>query len=515
VDEAQEHQEIGQRRFGRYELLYRFASGGMADLYLARARGEEQFERLVAVKIIHSHLSRQPEFVKMFIDEARLAARISHPNVVLILDLGKVTDCHFMAMEYIDGESVAALLRRARPPLPVAARIISEASAGLHAAHELSDLDGEALGVVHRDVSPQNILISYEGAVKVVDFGVARARGSLHTTSSSFKGKFGYMAPEQVENPRAVDRRTDVFALGVVLFEATTRRRLFRGETEAQTVDRVLRAPIPHPRDYIPDYPPALEEVALRALRRKPEERYQTARELHLDLERFITSCGETVPTSAVRVMMQELFADRIKTKRELLIRSKSEASSVVPDVDVVSGSSGSQVTGSRPSSAPPRRSRVPWYLAALALLAAGGAIGLLVLRETKLVASAQVAPGTATPQPEPKDPTPPESQPAPRSITISVRTAPTTATLLLDGKPVSNPFRLQRPAGTGHAELTVDAPGYQKQELRLPLDTGGEWNVELTPVPVAKRPVIKRPPRKGTRPAHKKDEGYLDNPYK
>jgi eukaryotic-like serine/threonine-protein kinase len=511
VDEAPGHQEIGQRRFGRYELLYRFASGGMADLYLARSRGEEQFERLVAVKIIHSHLSRQPEFVKMFIDEARLAARISHPNVVMILDLGKVSDCHFMAMEYIDGESVAALLRRARPPLPFAARVVASAAAGLHAAHELSDLEGEPLGVVHRDVSPQNILIGYEGAVKVVDFGVARARGSLHTTSSSFKGKFGYMAPEQVENPRAVDRRTDVFALGVVLFESTTRRRLFRGETEAQTVDRVLRAPIPRPRDCTADYPPELEEIVLRALQRRPEDRYQNAQELHLDLERFITHCGETVPTSTVSDLMHELFADRISTKRELLIRTKSEASSVVPDVDVVSGSV-SQVTGSRPSSAPQRRSRVP-LVALVALLAAAGGVGLLMLREKKLAHNAQATPDVAPRvTPEPKKAAPPESQPAARSITISVRTTPTTATLLLDGKPVSNPFKLTRPSGMGSAELSVEASGYQKQELRVPLDTGGEWSVELQPL--AKRPIVKRPPRKGTRPPQKKDDGYLDNPY-
>jgi serine/threonine-protein kinase len=284
------------RRFERYQLLHRFASGGMADLYLARLSGEEGFERIMAVKVIHSHLTQQPEFVKMFIDEARLASRISHPNVALTLDLGRVGPTHFIAMEYVDGESITSVLRRTRPPIPYSMRIISDAAAGLHAAHELRGLDGNPLGVVHRDVSPANILIAYDGTVKVVDFGVARARGSLHTTSGGFKGKFGYMSPEQFAAPQDVDRRTDIFALGVVLYEMTTWARLFKAETEAATVERVLHGEIPPPTRRVPGYPPALERIVTRALSRTPGGRQATAQELHEELEQAIAAIGRSPP---------------------------------------------------------------------------------------------------------------------------------------------------------------------------------------------------------------------------
>jgi len=191
----------GERQFGRYQLIYRFAAGGMASIFLGRFPGPDGFEKLVAIKRIHPHLTSLPQFVAMFKDEARLAARISHPNVVQVLELGQCNGAHFIAMEYVEGESLSALLRRARVPYAVAARIIADALSGLHAAHELRNAKGELLHLVHRDLSPSNILISYEGVVKVVDFGVARARGNLSVTDvGTIKGKFSYMSPEQCRN---------------------------------------------------------------------------------------------------------------------------------------------------------------------------------------------------------------------------------------------------------------------------------------------------------------------------
>ena len=229
-----------QRPFGRYSLICRLASGGMANLYLAQLSGKEGFEKLVAIKRIHEHLSEEQDFIRMFIDEARLVSRISHPNVAQVIELDRFEESHFIAMEYVDGEGLHALLRRTKPKLPLVARIIAHTAAGLHAAHELQDQKGNPMGVVHRDVSPQNILISYLGAVKVVDFGVARARGNLHETNiGTVKGKLAYMSPEQVQSG-PVDRRSDVFALGIVLYEATTFRRLFKGESEVEKMRNVV-----------------------------------------------------------------------------------------------------------------------------------------------------------------------------------------------------------------------------------------------------------------------------------
>jgi serine/threonine protein kinase len=330
------------RKFGRYTLLYRFATGGMADVYLARLSGTAGFEKLVAIKAIHPHLGRQPQFIEMFIDEARLASRVSHPNVIHTLELGRVAETHFIAMEYVEGESLSALIRRGRPAPAICARIVADAAAGLHAAHELKGRDGKLLQVVHRDVSPTNILIGYNGAVKVADFGVARAQGMIHSTAEgSIKGKFAYMAPEQLRPEIEVDRRADVFALGIVLFEITTGRHLFRRRDNAATIAEVLHGEIARPSQApgCQDYPEELERIVVKALQRPVEARYQSAHELQQDLERFIVRSGEPVLQADVGRLMQEVFADRIQ-EMELLLRETERHPQVVPDVETQSGSS-------------------------------------------------------------------------------------------------------------------------------------------------------------------------------
>jgi serine/threonine-protein kinase len=485
----------------------------MADLHLARLTGEDGFERLVAVKVIHEHLSRQPEFVKMFIDEARLASRISHPNVALTLDLGRVGQKHFIAMEYVNGESLTALLRRGRPPISYAARIVCDAAAGLHAAHELRGLDGELLGVVHRDVSPQNILISYDGAVKVVDFGVARVKGSLHSTSNEFKGKFEYMAPEQCTNPRGVDRRTDVFALGIILYEATTWTRLFKGETDAETVEKVLREPFLPPSSIVPDYPAELERIVLHALQRDPEERYATAGEMHEDLERFIVATGERATPASVGQLMREIFAVQIEEKESLVKSQPRGLGSVRTEAPTISERT--DIPGLR------RRPTAALVVAVLVLLAAG-AVAVLYLRPFPWVpawlsksasgsaaGSAVASGGGVTPSSLPA-----ASQPAsqPRStITLAASAIPASATITLDGKPMRNPFEIERPAGSGTATLEFSAPGYRTQRLSVPLSRSGSFTVGL--VPEGKRPIRPGPVRK----KGKKGGGgvdYLENPY-
>lgn len=270
---------IGEQ-LGPYELVKKLASGGMGSVYLGRRTGPGGFERLVAVKVLHDHLRDDPDFVAMFLDEARLAAAIRHANVVPTLEIANDTHL-YMVMEYVEGTTLQRLQKRAAEgaPLPVAVglRIIIDVLHGLHAAHELCDPEGRPLNVIHRDVSPHNILIGNEGVARLTDFGVARAaRRQAVTQGKTIKGKFAYMPPEQLRD-RTIDRRADVFAAGVVLWEALTGTHLFRRGTDAETISGVLSGPIHAPSSQRPDIPPVLDRITLCALDRDPARRFATA----------------------------------------------------------------------------------------------------------------------------------------------------------------------------------------------------------------------------------------------
>lgn len=266
----------------RFELIAELASGGMATVYLARLGGVAGFQRLVAIKKLHPHLAKEPDFIQMFLDEARLAARLHHPHVVPILEIGEGDDGYFLVMEYIEGDTLARLLARSaqtgkRIPPSAAVRMVLDLLAGLHAAHELTDDEGRPLQIVHRDVSPQNVLCGVDGSVRLTDFGVARASSRLTTTrTGQLKGKLSYMAPEQARG-KDIDRRADLFAAGIVLWEALAMRRLFKGSGEAETLDRVLYEPIPKLRDANPEIPEAVEAVCMKALEREVDARHATA----------------------------------------------------------------------------------------------------------------------------------------------------------------------------------------------------------------------------------------------
>jgi eukaryotic-like serine/threonine-protein kinase len=260
---------VGLEQYGRYEALHRLASGGMASVYLGRTRGPGGFERLVAIKVMHEHIAHDPEFSGMFLDEARLAARIRHPNVVPTLDVAE--GGHYIVMEYVEGASLHAILRRfaqagQRLPLPAALRIFVDTLSGLHAAHELTDHGGKALNIVHRDVSPHNILVGVDGQSRITDFGIAYAESRITSTrGGELKGKLPYMAPEQLED-RGVDRRTDVYAAGCVLWEMLVGRRLFTGSSEAAIACAILAGPQHSPRQEGADVPEALDAACMQSL---------------------------------------------------------------------------------------------------------------------------------------------------------------------------------------------------------------------------------------------------------
>jgi serine/threonine-protein kinase len=315
----------------------------MATVWVARERAAAaQDDRLVAVKVMLTELADENEFIKMFLDEVRLVRSIRHPNVVDVYDVGEHDGMMWMAMEWVEGESLHTVIaeagkRRAIPP-ELAVRIIADAAAGLHAAHELRDVDGSLRGVVHRDISPHNILIGTNGAVKLVDFGVAKAVGRISeaTRAGQLKGKFGYMSPEQALG-KGVDRRSDIFSLGIVLFELTTSRRLFRGEHDIETLRLVISGAIPKPTLIDPKYPPELERIVIKALERDVSARYQTAAELEHDLRAFLKAEHLIVPQSGVAAILKRVLGERIEQRRKAVRASlKSLSSGAVPTAQLL-----------------------------------------------------------------------------------------------------------------------------------------------------------------------------------
>lgn len=305
------------QRFGNYEIIRKIAAGGMAEVFLAKHTGLGGFERLVCIKKILPHLGEQEEFIKMFQDEARIAANVIHPNIAQIYDIGEVDDSYYIAMEYVRGEDLRRVynqeVSRGRAmPGEQAAQIIMYGAGGLDHAHRQSSIDGRPLGIVHRDISPQNVLISYDGHVKVVDFGVAKASGKLaETRAGVLKGKYSYMSPEQASGD-PIDGRTDVFALGITLYEVTTGTRLFKRESEIETLHAVIDCDVKAPRDVNPSYDPDLEAIVLKALRKDPNDRFPTAGDMERALERYLIERGYPTGASSLADYMHDLFAEKL-----------------------------------------------------------------------------------------------------------------------------------------------------------------------------------------------------------
>ncbi len=305
---------------GKYRLIAELGHGGMAEVYLAVVRGPAGFNKLVVIKQIRPQLAEDPEFLGMFLDEARLAARLSHPNVVQTNEVGQDGERYFIAMEYLEGQPLNRIVHRLQKnggmALPLQIKILSEALAGLHHAHELADYDGTHLGVVHRDVTPHNVFITYDGQVKVVDFGIAKAlNSSSETRSGVLKGKVAYMAPEQARGER-VDRRADVFSVGVMLWEAATGKRMWKGVPDITILQRLLSADVPTPRSVRPEIPEKLEAIILKSLAHHAGDRYATAADLQTALEDYLDAGGERVHTRDIgKAMMAAFEADRAKIK--------------------------------------------------------------------------------------------------------------------------------------------------------------------------------------------------------
>jgi eukaryotic-like serine/threonine-protein kinase len=393
----------GRQHIDRYELVAEIATGGMATVYLARLSGVGGFQRFVAIKQLHPHLAGEQEFVEMFLDEARLAAGIHHPNVVPILEVGASERGYYLVMEYIEGDTLARLLARAasqgnRLPPEIGIRILIDMLAGLHAAHELRDEMGQPTELVHRDVSPQNVLVGTDGITRIADFGVARASARLSATRvGQLKGKVAYMAPEQAMGKSDIDRRADVFAAGIVLWEVLAGRRLFKSETEAGTLSRVLSEPIVNVSELNPEIDVNLAQVCMRALTRDRDQRYATCALFADALERAASRDDKVASARQLASYVADVIGHEIEQQRDAvrawLARSEPSQLSLPGSQPSSSPSrhgvdrSGITLAALPPSAGPARRRSPLVWLGGVALLAALIAVGVLLARGRTLEA--------------------------------------------------------------------------------------------------------------------------------
>jgi len=349
------------KQFGKFQLLRKIATGGMAEIHIAKQKGIEGFEKIVVVKTILPDLASNREFIKMFLDEARIAARLTHPNIVQIFDLGQANSTYFITMEYVQGENLQTIARKGREtktiiPLEHVAKIASHACEGLYYAHSKLDTVGRPMKIVHRDVSPHNILVSFEGAVKLVDFGIAKAANQYQESQTGIlKGKYSYMSPEQCLG-QLVDSRSDIFSMGIVLWDMATGLRLFTLKTEVMILKEIVKGTVKPPREINQRIPAELEDLILRALEKNPKDRFENAIEMHLALEKFAKNQQLTSGSVQLSAFMRELFKDKLDGLRivEEPVRNGTLASILFDDIDeaemYVPGSSMTPSAASQPT---------------------------------------------------------------------------------------------------------------------------------------------------------------------
>jgi serine/threonine protein kinase len=512
-------------QIGKYRIIAKLGQGGMATVYLSVVPGPAGVNKLLVVKTLKDELSQDQEFLEMFLNEARLAARLNHANVVQTYEIGIAGSTHFLAMDYLDGQPLHAVLRRAtraRMPLDVHVRILAETLAGLHYAHTLRDFDGTALQVVHRDVSPQNVFVTYDGQVKVVDFGIAKAVGaSTATQSGVFKGKISYVAPEQASGD-PIDARADIFSVGVMLWEAMAGARFAQGDGQTAVLARRLAGNEPRIRDVVPNADPMLADICDRAMAHDRNLRYPTAESLRDALENYLDHARRRVSAREISELMNGLFAEEREAIRQVIddqmkrLLRETQQALPVPSLDMhgvpsdatphtYRGSDGrepslrglvtlpghassadpSLVTGSAPTG--------PGTLASANLSqrpeAVAGAsravlVALGVLAALSVVATVAVFLTRSSSPPTVDTISVVASAPAtPERIQVSIAFGPEGAVAKLDGVPLSsNPFKAQVARDGSMHRLEVEAPGYEPQTTMVSYDKDVVVAIALTP---------------------------------
>ncbi len=481
-------------RLGRYQVGPRLGAGGTASVYLARLAGPHSFERLVALKVVHDHLSEEREFISQFLDEANLLVRLNHSNIVQVHELGREGHTLFLAIEYLDGQPLSKLVHRLadqgkRLPPELVAWVGAQVADGLAYAHDLKDDEGNSVGLVHRDISPQNIFITYDGAVKIIDFGIARAAGRLaQTTLGKIKGKFSYMAPEQVLGSE-FDHRVDLFALGATLYECAIGARLFAGKDDTDTLHQLLFEDVPDPRTRIPDFPTELALCLKRALASKPEERYPSGAPFRDELDAFLRRATPGVDLrEKLGVLMRQTF--EVDRKRQ---SAAIEELREVEDTDLPETLTPPGVEASSVDASGTKRRLLTTGVAAVVVL--GGVAAWALMR---------------TPAPEPA-PTNTAAIAAPIASSVSIEVAvqpPMDAVVEIDGKRAAgDPARAELPRSDTPVSIRVTAEGKAPAELHVVPDKGRSVVIPLSdkpkPAPSASAPKPKRggTPRTGPKP--------------
>ncbi len=482
---------------GQYLLMTPLAQGGMAEIWLARQSGPKGFERLVVIKRMIDALESDPEHVDMFITEARLAAQLNHPHVIQVFDLGEDGTSLYLVMEYLDGENLSVVRRLGvKHQLPMldhhAVRLLAWAADGLHYAHTRVGVDGRPLGIVHRDISPQNLFATFDGGLKVLDFGVAKL-ASQNTTSGKLKGKLGYMSPEQARGEQ-IDARSDLFALGIVLFEQLTRTRLFPGVEDTQVLGAIAHGTLPRPTERRADLDPTLEVIIMKAMAPRREERFQSAREMQDALEAWLQKNGFSVTTSDIADYLRTLFARRIHDRRQLIeaaMRAEMTPSSVERVHRLARTATTSAVTSkSKAGTAPAKEKR------SLLGLVLGFVLGMTAIAGVTVFALVSREP--AAPKTVPVVVVkPPEAPPV-----LVISSVPPGASITIDGKSSGTaPVTVQGLSAGDHL-LEATLEGHQPASRTVPLPKPGERlmiELALTPTPVAPPPVEPKDPPKQT----------------
>lgn len=485
-----------QQRLGKYRILAELGRGGAANVYLAVARGKGDVRKLVVLKALLSDLADEASAVSAFLDEARLAAQLNHPNVVQTYEVGTESDRHVIVMEYLQGQSLSRIIkvanRNGSVPLGHQLRVLIEMLEGLHYAHEVKALDGRPMRLVHRDVSPQNVFVTYDGQVKILDFGIAKAASSsTHTAAGIMKGKIAYMAPEQMAGT-VLDRRADIYSAGCMLWAVAAGQKLWQDASDVQIVRAVVAGRIPSPRTVNPDCPESLERIVMRAVQADPEKRYATALELQSDLEQFCESEGLVVKQRDVGRYVSELFDDKRREFDESVEREYAAAlATEVVHTELESRTSHTGPTRSQElASKPPQ----PGATKKRRLIIGGALLALLVavfgsvaaMRGGSAEAGKPLAPNHA-----PVVATPPKPQKPIEQTQAAIRLAvvPDDARLTLDGKPLpANTTEVSLPVSGDNHTLIGEARDYETQTLVFKVSGDERLLLELKPTARGKR---------------------------
>ena len=508
----------GAKPYGKYYLFDRIGVGGMAEVFLAVAIGPQGFQRTLVIKRMLSHLSQDGAFVKMFIDEAKLCGLLSHPNLVQIFEFGQIDESFFITMEHVQGETLLAVqakLAEERRIAPVAAslEIMRQVCLGLNYAHALQSATGQPLGIVHRDISPSNLMLSFHGGVKILDFGIARVTEEIRETKTqagTMKGKVAYMSPEQVRMEQ-IDNRSDIFAAGIVLHELLTGRRLFKSTNEFTGAKLVLEAAIPLPSSVNPDVPASIDPIVMRALERKSEARYQTAGEMAEDLEKALFEMRAS--PHEPRKLLVSLFHQGPSRTGEVQLPITPSAPQGTGGHGTPSGAAGrassSKITRPIPEEGPPleidlgdlgasgpvvasrrRRGRRKW----LALGTLGGAVVALVLlaqsprkgQQQEVAVAPAGAQSVPAPAPEPAPAPPPAAKEA-AVVQISLDSSPQDAQVTREdsGEVVGRtPLTITLPEGHDVVSFRFEKPGFAPTSYKVIPDLAKSVRAELTAEP-------------------------------